>query len=367
MRVDGRVGEPEALVEPAAGGVVRLDVEHHLVDARRGEVGETGGGEDPAEATALGGGVDADDVHLPELARCAVSSSGTRAARRRSRRRAARPGRTSPRPSARRSPPRSIAPCSGCAANAAALTRTTSSASSGRYDRTVDAVRVRDRGQRQRRRAPHHPELPGALEAVRRGEPGRRGVVAVRPGRHRRRRRPSADAASARPSPAPRASGATARSTAAPCASANPSDPASHSWAPVEAVVLQQQRGRLVERVVLAGRDAAAAYVRDDVEVGHVSRPAPARRREDLLGEHRRTGDPHAGQQVGLGERAPGRALRADRDRPDARTVPQAGRPAGSPAAAGTPRRGPAPRTRPPRRSARARPGRPRRPRSRRR
>ena len=93
-----------------------------------------------------------------------------------------------------------------------------------------------------------------------------------------------------------------------------------------------------------------------DPDAAEVSRRAPARRPGGSPRRRRRPRDPDTGQQVGLGDLAPGRALRADRDlaaRDHGRE--QVGERGGQ-RRARTPRPAPVRRTRPPRRSATATP-----------
>src|SRR5918996_2171856 len=64
--VHGGAGEAERRVEPDRGVVVRLDVQHHGVQPHIAQVVQTDQGERSTESGALLGGVDAENVDLPD-------------------------------------------------------------------------------------------------------------------------------------------------------------------------------------------------------------------------------------------------------------------------------------------------------------
>ena len=252
MGVGVGVREAQAGVDRDRGRVVGLDVEQDLGDPEAREVVQPGQGEQLAEAAALRGRVDADDVHLAELGGVLLGPVEAEQPARR-------PSATS-RPagsnhgSAIRSArlAASIAPCSGWWAKAAALTRTTSSgvggavAADGEPAGTASSGSgvARSAGASPTARAPARSPWRRASAAAAGWSPCDHALSGPSPA--------SASASSARPTPRPRASGRTTRLSSSPMHQRE-AVVAAPRTATVVRVVPQRQPGRLVERVLLTG------------------------------------------------------------------------------------------------------------------
>ena len=238
--------------------VVGLDVQQDVLDALRARCCEPGEGHDPAQADALDGGVDPDDVHLAQPVGVLLGPVEAEQPAVRARRRAGPRGRTTARPSARPGSRRPSRPARG-----------------GRRRPRVDAeelARRRSRGSRARprpsgtaysgeglgQRPPHHPQLAHPLEPVSRRPAARRrgGRRATTPRAPAGPWPSSAFSSSAPPSPWPRASGCTTR-LSGPVGDQREPVSSVHAVRVVALGVAQREPGRLVERcrpVGLLGR-----------------------------------------------------------------------------------------------------------------
>ena len=238
---------------------------------------QAGEGEHLAQAAALRGRVDCRRRTPRRGRRRAAWSSGSRAARRRpsATSRPAGSNHASAIRAARLSA--SIAPCSGWSANAAALTRTTSSrvrvaVAADRHARRARRARAaasRSAGASPTARAPARSPCRPASRAAAGWSPcdhavtgpspvERRGgqLAAQAAAARRRARRPG------RPAPA--------------CASAKPSPPASHSVLSARPWCLSAQPGRLVERVAARRRRGSAGADAGSTTSRHESSARPS-------------------------------------------------------------------------------------------
>ena len=290
MRVRRRVGESQGCVDVQRRGVVRLDVEQHLVDLEAVEVGQPGEGQHPAEPAALGGRTDRDDIDLAlgrivllgpvEAEEGVVGVDGDQQS-----------GRLKPRLGHPLGEAGGVhRTLLGVTGECARIHREERSSVPVVVGPDRDADRQLQCGERVDGGSAQHPQLSATTPAVPRREPYGARMVAVRPGPIRRPVGPASPASAASPAspvsqrcqpptcPGPTSRGAHRERQLTVEQQREPVglDP---DLCVVEPLVLEVQGGSLVERVGLTGAHAGAAYGSERLQWIHLQDVSASPRR----------------------------------------------------------------------------------------